>query len=98
MVSVALVVGACGDDADTGPVTLTIVNASGEDVTIYIEGSQSSLEDGDEDAITLSGSSEYDILVAGESGGTLYTDSLTAGEIEDMDGRLVVSGVVVSPG
>ena len=93
----ALLLSACGDDADTRPVTLTIVNDSGEDVTVYIDGSQSSLDAGDEDAITLSRSSEYDILVTGESGGTLFTDSLTADEIEEMDGRLVVSGVEVSP-
>lgn len=89
---------ACADDDDTAPVTLTIVNASGETVDVFIDGAQSSLEAGDEDAITLSGSAEYSILVTGESGGVLFTDELTAGDIRAMDGRLVVSSVVVSPG
>lgn len=89
---------ACGDGDDTTPVTLTIVNASGETVDVFIDGAQSSLDEGGEDAITLSGSAEYSILVTGESGGVLFTDELTAGDIRAMGGRLVVSGVVVSPG
>jgi len=97
LVMLAMASVACGDGDDTSPVTLTIVNASGETVDVFVDGSQSSLDTGDEDAITLSGSAEYSVLVTGESGGVLFTDGLTAGEIRAMDGRLVVSGVVVSP-
>lgn len=98
MLALVLLVVACGSDDDRGPVTLTVVNASGQTVDVYINGEHSSLGAGDEDAITLSGSAEYSVLVTGESGGVLYTETLTAGEIRRMDGRLVVSEAVVSPG
>ena len=94
----ALLAVACGGGDDTSPVTLTVVNSSGQTVDVSINGEHSSLDAGGEDAITLEGSTEYRVLVTGESGGVLYTGTLTAGDIRDMDGRLVVSAVAVSPG
>lgn len=83
---------ACGDDAATSKITeLTVVNASDEVVAVYINGTQSSLEAGEEDTISLEGADEYAVLVTGLSSGEIFfSDTLSRGDIEDLDGRLVV--------
>jgi hypothetical protein len=88
-----LLAAACGDDTAGGDtVDLTVVNESGEDVAVFIDGSESRLDEGDEDTITLVGSGEFSVLVTGaESGETLFSDDLSADEIEDLDNRIVVT-------
>ena len=93
LVGVLLAVMACGDDTAGGDIVqLTVLNASGEEVALSINGDESRIDSGDEDAITLSGVDEYSIVITGlDTGFTLFDETLTADEIEDRDNRIVVT-------
>jgi hypothetical protein len=88
-----LAVAACGDDGGGGgTVELTVVNQAQEAIFLMIDGAESEIDAGDEDAITLVGDGDYTILATGlECGCRLFDETLTAEEIEDRGNRIVVT-------
>ena len=87
-----LALAACEGDAAGRPTTeLTIINASGEDVGVFIDGQDSRLDEGDADTITLVGAGEFQVVITGlDSNRTLYLDNLSVSEIEDRNNQVVV--------
>jgi hypothetical protein len=93
LASLTFAIACGGDETAVSQLTdLTIVNTTGEEVRVYINGAESRVPAGREDTITLSGSGRYSIVVSGlAAGDTLYEETLTPRQIEEMGGRIVVT-------
>jgi hypothetical protein len=89
---VALFLVACEGETLGKPTTeLTIINAAGEDVGVYIDGQDSRLGDGDADTVTVVGAGEFMVVINGlDSNRTLYLDNLSVQEINDRNNQVVV--------